>query len=574
MTRLTIDLETHKPEGFVAKKKKDERPDFRIDEVDRFGWLVDGEPTAYWSEDACPMPMDLRQFRYHNGTYDHGILHRLDPINFPLHGIDIEDTMALAYSLGEEDLSLKGLGQKHLGVNTVTYSQQDLIGADQYHAQDLWLTRNLHPKLMERQRGRAYDIDRGLIPALIDLSFRGYVIDHERLDAGIAQAEQTRDRCETQFHRLTEDVEVLQTRRKKTTKARGVEYIEYYGPPAIGSPKQLQRFFKQDSTDEEALKEIEHHDPNAQRGQAAMWIRKYRESNTLLTRYFYPNQEKDRLTGLFNLTPQENEQTGAMEGGTEGGRLSSERDNMQNQDPAMQRCLRAPPGFTILHPDYSQIEARVAAEVSQDPYLLDVFKPGSTRDLHMETRDYFRPFLPGWCNCGSVKCYHRDQAKRFNFGVLYFGGPMYLSSIMGVSYGVAETLLNAFHDHWAGFFAWAEQHWVEVQRHGKSMIPEPVCQIRNVPLVGNIEHSKKLAINHPIQGMAGYIMKHAQTRLFEDKFLLANQIHDASPLFVQDDIDLELPKARIREIMEGTAREYLPTVGGPVEIKTSVYWRD
>ena len=548
MTRLTIDLETHKPEGFVAKKKKDERPDFRIDEVDRFGWLADDEDVAYWSEDGCPIRTavvrsdiggaDQLKFRYHNGVYDHGILHRLDPVAFPLHGIDIEDTMALAYSLGEEDLSLKGLMQKHLGVNTVTYTQQDLIGPDQYHAQDLWGTRNLHPKLMERQRGRAYDIDRRLIPALIDMSFRGYVIDHERLAAGITKAEQTRDRCEAQFDALLEGVEVRRSRRKKTTKARGVEYVEKFGSPQIGSPKQLMQFFEQDSTDDDALKEIEHHDPNAQRGQAAMWIRKYRESNTLLTKYFYPNQEKERLTGLFNLTPQDNEQTGEMEGGTEGGRLSSERENMQNQDPTMQRCLRADEGFTILHPDYSQIELRVAAEVSQDPYLLDVFKSGSKRDIHMETRDYFIPYLPGWCNCGPVKCWHRDQAKRWNFGVLYFGGPMYLSSIMGVSYTVAETLLNLQRQWWAGFFAWAENHWLEVQRHGKSTLPEPVEQVRNVPLVGNIEHSKKMAINHPIQGYAGYIMKHAQTRLFEDGFLLANQIHDASPLFVQDDIDL------------------------------------
>ena len=583
MTRLTIDLETHKPEGFVAKKKKDERPDFRIDEVDRFGWLADDSDMAYWSEDICPLPVGeadlvsrevIRAYRFHNGPYDYGILHRLAPEAFPLHGIDIEDTMALAYVNGEDDLSLKGLMQKHLGVNTVTYTQQELIGADQYHAQDLWGTRQLHPKLMERQRGRAYDIDRGLIPALIDLSFRGYVIDHERLDAGIAKAEEVRDRCKDQFDKLMDGVEVLQSRRKKTTKAKGVEYVEKHGPPQIGSPKQLMQFFDQDSTDEEALKEIEHHDPNQQRGQAALWIRKYRESNTLLTRYFYPNQEKDRLTGLFNLTPQENVDTGEMEGGTEGGRLSSERDNMQNQPPEMQRILRAPDGFRILHPDYSQIELRFAAELSQDPYLLEVLKPGSKRDLHMETRDYFRPYLPGWCNCGPVKCYHRDQAKRFNFGVLYFGGPAYLSTIMGVSYAVAELLLNVLRKRWAVFFAWAEDHWLEVQRHGKSMLPEPICQIRNVPLVGNIEHSKKLAINHPIQGSAGYLMKHAQTRLFEDRFLLVNQIHDAAPLFIPDDVDPELQKARIREIMEDTAREYLPTVGGPVEIKTSTYWRD
>ena len=280
------------------------------------------------------------------------------------------------------------------------------------------------------------------------------------------------------------------------------------------------------------------------------------------------------MTGLFNLTPQENDATGETEGGTQGGRLSSERSNMQNQAPAMQRCLRAPDGYLLLQPDYSQIELRVAAHVSQDPYLLEVFKEGSTRDPHMETRDYFIPHLPGWCNCGPVKCLHRDQAKRFNFGVLYYGGPMYLSSIMGVRYEIGEMLLNVLRERWAGFFAWAERHWVEVQRTGKSVVPEPFLQVRNVPLVGNIEHSKKLSINHPIQGMAGYIMKDAMNQLFDDGFMLVNQIHDSAPLLVPDDGHPGLKEDRIREIMEGTAREYLPSVGVPVDVKTSVYWRE
>jgi DNA polymerase I-like protein with 3'-5' exonuclease and polymerase domains len=426
---------------------------------------------------------------------------------------------------------------------------------------------------MERQRGRAYDIDRKLIPALIACSFQGYVIDHERLEAAIASAESTRDRCAAQFDKLTEGVEVLQSRRKKTTKKFGVEYVEKFGPPTIGSPKQLQRYFDTDSTDDASLKDIERGD-SGEHGAAAAFIRKYREASKLLTTYFYPNQEKETMTGLFNLTPQENDATGETEGGTQGGRLSSERANMQNQAPAMQRCLRAPKGWTLVNPDYSQIELRVAAEVSQDPYLLEVFKPGSDRDPHMETRDYFIPHLPGWCTCGPVKCAHRDQAKRFNFGVLYYGGPAYLSSVMGVRYEVGESLLLLFHQRWTGFFEWAERHWVEVQRTGKSTIPVPVLGVRNVPLVGNIEHSKKLSINHPIQGMAGYIMKDAMTRLHDEKFRLVNQIHDSAPLLIPDDVDPALQMKSIREIMEGTAREYLPSVGVPVDVKTSVYWRE
>src|SRR3989304_10388737 len=106
----------------------------------------------------------------HNAMYDLGIMWR-DLRQIPegvdrhwLHRVKIEDTLALAYALGEQDLSLKGLGQKYLGVQTVTHSQQEKIGAEQYHAQDLWLTQRVWDKLKGMERGTAYDIDRALIP--------------------------------------------------------------------------------------------------------------------------------------------------------------------------------------------------------------------------------------------------------------------------------------------------------------------------------------------------------------------------------------------------------------------------
>jgi DNA polymerase I-like protein with 3'-5' exonuclease and polymerase domains len=74
--------------------------------------------------------------------------------------------------------------------------------------------------------------------------------------------------------------------------------------------------------------------------------------------------------------------------------------------------------------------------------------------------------------------------------------------------------------------------------------------------------------------MAGYIMKDAMTRLHDEKFRLVNQIHDSAPLLIPDDVDPALQMKSIREIMEGTAREYLPSVGVPVDVKTSVYWRE
>src|SRR3990167_9698123 len=104
-------------------------------------------------------------------------------------------------------------------------------------------------------------------------------------------------------------VAVLLSRRKKTTKKKGTEYIETFGPPTINSPIQLQRYFEVDSTSKETLNEIAQGDGD--QALAAALIGQWRKSDKLLDTYFYPNRGKEKLTGLFNITPSE---TG--EGGT------------------------------------------------------------------------------------------------------------------------------------------------------------------------------------------------------------------------------------------------------------------
>src|SRR3989304_3355638 len=194
---LTVDLETAVPSG---------KPDFRVDEVERVGWLEEGAETAKWAQCWCPL-IDLgarQHYHYlmHNAMYDAGIIARAYKGSSDwLHHININDTLALAYCQGEEDLSLKGLAQKYLGVQTVSYSQQELVGPEQYHAQDLWLTQRLFPIRLEKQRGTCYDIDRALIPALIDCSYRGYEVDQDRLERAITASEEVAARTGAAFSR-------------------------------------------------------------------------------------------------------------------------------------------------------------------------------------------------------------------------------------------------------------------------------------------------------------------------------------------------------------------------------------
>ena len=538
---LTVDLETHKAEGEEGQK-----PDFRTDLLERVGWLEEGAETAKWAGCWCPLPKH-DTWLCHNGSYDAGIAYRegLRP--------QIEDTLALAYCQGEEDLSLKGLAQKYLGVQTVSYSQQEMIGPDQYHAQDLWLTQRLFPILREKQRGTCYDIDRALIPALIDCSYRGYEIDQDRLEQAIQKSEGVVLRTAASFDRLVAGSSVLHSRRKKTTKKAGVEYIEAYGPPGITSPLQLQRYFGAKSVDKKFLEETEKGE--GEQALAAFLRHQWVTADKLLTTYFYPNRGKSKLTGLFNITPSEE-----GEGSTQTGRLSSERANMQNQPDAMQRCLRAPEGMLLLRGDYPSIELRCAAEISDDEYLLQAFAEG--RDIHEETRV-------------ALGLDSRVKAKNFNFGAgLYGGGANYVSQVVGRPIREVESLMARHRSLWVDWWKFTARHWQDVQRTGRSVSPEPFFHVRPISLLGG-DKAYKQAINHPTQSMAGYITKAAMVRLFQEGWLLVNQVHDAIHAYIPEDGNIPLLKQQFKSIMESTAKEYLPRIGAaPVEVKCSKYWED
>jgi hypothetical protein len=521
---LIVDLETTTPGP---------KPDFRVDEVTQVGWLpLDGD-VAQWAECTCCLP-SFNPIVCHNAMYDAGILHRDGGGSDStwLRWIKVHDTLALAYAQGKQDLSLKGLGASELGVVTVPYNQRHLIGEEQYLAQDLFLTRDLLKKLLPLNQGTAYDIDRALIPALIDCSYRGYEVDQDRLEEAVGVAEGTRNHMEWAFKKVTMGTEVLISRRKRTRKS-GVDYVEKHGPPSISSPLQLARLLNILDTDEKrTLAPLAA--GGGDRGILADLILRYREASTGLTTFFYKLQGKGKLTGLFNITPNED-----MEGGTGTGRLSSERDNMQNQPPAVQRCLRAPEGYLLRRGDYPQIELRCAAEISNDPVMLAALADPN-RDLHQETAD--RLFNGD-----------RQRGKTFNFKELFICGP-------------------AVRDAYPRFYEWAQEHWAEVQRTSYSVSPEPFLHRRFIPLLAG-DHARRMAINHPVQSMAVYITKVAMTELFQQGSLLVNQVHDSIHDYVPEDGDRDLQKQEMAGIMGDVMREYLPRVGNAsVDVKISKYW--
>ncbi|KKL05282.1 hypothetical protein LCGC14_2607600, partial [marine sediment metagenome] len=333
------------------------------------------------------------------------------------------------------------------------------------------------------------------------------------------------------FNGMTEGTEVLHSRRKRTRKS-GVDYVEKHGSPAIGSPSQVARLLDVPDTNKETLVALAAGggDP----GILADLTLRWRKATKGLTTYYYPLQGKDKLTGLFNITPDED-----MEGGTGTGRLSSERDNMQNQPPGVQRCLRAPEGYLLRRGDLPGIELRCAAEISGDPTMIEALSDPD-RDLHQETAD--RLFNGD-----------RKRGKIFNFKELYIAGP-------------------AVREAYPRFYEWAQEHWASVQRTSYSVSPEPFLHRRFIPLLAG-EHARMAAINHPPQSMAVYICKAAMSELFRGGSLLVNQVHDAIHDYVPADGDRDLQTREMADMMGDVMRKYLPRVGNvPVDVKISRYW--
>lgn len=495
MNPLVIDIETH-----VAGKD----PDPRYDEAYMWGWLGHEKEESWWAGCPCAIERGLALYQHHilvqHGMYDVALMHRA---GFDVDLLDVEDSMVMANVSGYQDISLKGLGQQLFGVGVIRSLEDEDM--EQRLGQDLFLTRRVFEKLRDEVVGTAYDVDRSLIPMLVQASFRGYEIDRDRLAKAIAQKEGAMARAKRLFEEEVEGV-------------------------SIGSPKQIAEHFGLPSAGREILKPLVK--------PWADFVLAYRQHQTQLSTFLRPLEKLDKATGLFNLTPNESGEEGATTG-----RLSSKNLNMQNQTPVVQPVYHAPEGYLIRRGDLPQIELRGAAEISQDPTMVEVLRDPE-RDLHQETGDrLFRG--------------NRARGKTFNFRELYIAG---------------ADVKRAY----PGFYDWAEQQWGVVQRTHYSTSPGPFYHRRYIPLIG-AKHARRQAINHPVQSHAQYICKaimaEANRRL--RPYLFVNQIHDEIHDFVPEDGDRDLQRRELADIMEEVGNEYLPTVGlrvSPEDIQISKHW--
>ena len=383
-----------------------------------------------------------------------------------------------------------------------------------------------------KKLGRVADvyekIERPLIPVIAGMEARGVAVDTKALK-NLAKIYRS-------------DLEKIE---KKIYKEAGREFN-------IASPKQLGEVLFDEmgliperqkktaggarSTKESELEKIREMHPIVEH------VLEYRELRKLLSTYIenIPPllDDNSRLKAEF------------LQTGTSTGRMASQNPNLQNipmrseRGRAIRHAFVASPEFVLFSLDYSQIELRIAAILSEDEKLCDIFKSG--RDVHREVAAQVFGVAPD-----KVDAEMRRRAKIINFGILYGMGVNALRQQLGSTTAEAHQFLDDYFNTFTTLAQYLEKTKGFARKHGytetlfgrRRQFPE-----MKSPLPYVRAQAERMAINAPIQGTQADVIKLAMvevdTMLHEE-----NATKDAYLLLqVHDELVYEIKKTRVQEL--------------------------
>jgi DNA polymerase-1 len=213
----------------------------------------------------------------------------------------------------------------------------------------------------------------------------------------------------------------------------------------------------------------------------------------------------------------------------------------------------------LLAADYSQIELRVLAHLSQDPALLEAFRTGG--DVHTRTAAEVFGVLPGL-----VSADQRRAAKVINFGILYGMGPQRLAHELGIPIAEAQRYIGNYFARYASVRSFMDRVVHEGRERG--YVKTILGRRRAVPELRSTERgaaqaAERVAANTPIQGSAADIIKLAMVAV--DRRLTGSNLRATLLLQVHDELlvevheeDQEATGAVLREEMEGALPLAIP----------------
>ena len=233
---------------------------------------------------------------------------------------------------------------------------------------------------------------------------------------------------------------------------------------------------------------------------------------------------------------------------TSTGRLSSSNPNMQNipirseLGAEIRKAFIAPKGYALISADYSQIELRIVASLSQDKRMMDSFN--NNEDIHARVASEINGVV-----IDEVTKQQRRDAKAVNFGLIYGVSPYGLAANTNMSVIEASNYINKYFDLHPGIkkymkdiVAFAQQNgYVETLFGRKREMPElssGILSVRNA--------AQRAAINMPIQGTAADILKAAMIEI--DKNLPRVSPHTKMLLQIHDELVFEAPQKDVKKV--------------------------
>lgn len=263
--------------------------------------------------------------------------------------------------------------------------------------------------------------------------------------------------------------------------------------------------------------------------------------------------------------------------GTATGRLSSSNPNLQNipirteLGREIRAAFVAPPGKVLLSADYSQIELRILAHLSEDPILVKAFRAGE--DIHARTAAEVFGVGPI-----AQTREHRRVAKVINFGVIYGLSAFGLAQELGIEQKEAAKFIAAYFERYAGVKKFLDSQIAETRKTGFTRNifgrVRPIPEI-NSPQPALRNFAERTAMNTPMQGAAADLIKLAMIELdhqladgFDSRMIL--QVHDEL-LFEAPEKELPRLKKLVKEVMEGAHKFRVPLL---TETKSGPNWRD
>ena len=525
-------------------------------------WVLDKLKPLLESESVIKIGQHLK--------YDANVLANHD---IKMFGIG-HDTMLESYVLNSTATrhNMDALAEKYLGQKTIHYEEvagkgAKQIGFDQvaieiaapYAAEDADITLRLHHQLFSKLEKtdtlkKVYqEIEMPLVPVLARMEQTGVLVDAQMLLL--------------QSGELTTKITALET-----------QAHDVAGQPFnLGSPKQIQEILY-DKLGLPILKKT----PKGQPSTAENVLQDL-AADFPLPRLILEHRSLSKLRSTYTdkLPKQVNPVTGRVhtsyhQAVAATGRLSSSDPNLQNipvrseEGRRIRQAFVADPGYTVLAADYSQIELRIMAHLSQDAGLLQAFKDGL--DVHKATAaEVFGVGLD------QVESHQRRSAKAINFGLIYGMSAFGLAKQLDIDRGAAQGYINLYFERYPGVKQYMdetrelarEQGFVETLFGRRLYLPDI-----NAKNGQRRQYAERTAINAPMQGTAADIIKLAM--LAVDDWLQTDQPEVKMVMQVHDELVFEVENKCLDEMariiqqkMSGAASLDVPLV---VDIGTGKNW--